>query len=348
MGKKGSKVLREGEITFEVPLDEVTKSSEVFYNPVMELPRDISIAVYRALGVEGTFLDALSASGVRALRVAKELGLQVTANDLNPSAVRLIEKNADMNNLGIKVENMDASSLMGSRYFDVIDVDPFGTPVPYLDAAIRSAKKFLSITATDTAVLCGTYPKTCWRRYMAGSMRTDFLHELGVRILAGYVIRMAARFDISSEPVFAHSKYHYYRLYFRMGHGADQCNKLLDQVGPVVWNSNKLGPVWLGGLWDRKLVGRVMNEAVNGKFNTQNEMVRLLEVISEEAGMPAFYFDVHKLCRSMNAVVPSFRVLRDKLREWGIESSRTHFSHTGLRARCSEEKIKEAIKSTLS
>jgi tRNA (guanine26-N2/guanine27-N2)-dimethyltransferase len=116
MVKRGSRIFQEGEIKFEVPPGEITKSSEVFYNPVMEFPRDVSIAVYKSLFSEGSFLDSLSASGVRALRVAKEVGLDVTANDLNPSAVRLIKKNAKKNKLKISVENRNASALMAENY----------------------------------------------------------------------------------------------------------------------------------------------------------------------------------------------------------------------------------------
>ena len=356
MGKRDLRLLQEGRVTFEVPPGEVTKSSEVFYNPVMEFPRDVSVAVYRALLESGSFLDALSASGVRALRVAKEVGLEVTANDLNPSAVKLIKKNAKRNNLKIKVEKRNASALMAGNYFDIIDIDPFGTPVPYIDTAVRSARKFLSITATDTAALCGTYPDTCWRRYLARTARTEFLHELGIRVLAAYVVRTAARFDISAEPIFAHSKHHYYRLYFRMGKGAERCNKLLDQTRTINWNpktlerkksedSIELGPIWMGELWDKNLVKKVLRETNSGKFNTKNKMIKLLEIIYEETGMPPLYFDIHRICKSLNRPVPPFKLIYAALENSGIKSSRTHFSPTGIRAECDVTKIKELINS---
>lgn len=345
MERKESRLLAEGEVSFEVPAGEVTKSDEVFYNPVMEFPRDVSIAVYKALLKQGTFLDALSASGIRALRVAKEVGLDVTANDLNPHTTQLIQKNAEHNGVQVRVVNRDASPLMLEEHFDVVDIDPFGTPVPYLDAAVRCAKKFLSVTATDTAVLCGTYPATAWRRYLSRTRHTDSLHEFGLRVLAGYVIRNAARFDLAAEPIFCHSKFHYYRLYFRMGHGAVACGKLLDQVGLIEDKGQQLGPVFTGELWEKPLVDEVLQQAGQGRFGTGGEMLKLLEVLKEEAGMPAFYYDIHALCRSVHAVVPPFSLLWDRLRSEGIEVSRTHFSPLGMRARCSAERIKEVLSS---
>jgi tRNA (guanine26-N2/guanine27-N2)-dimethyltransferase len=199
----------------------------------------------------------------------------------------------------------------------------------------------LSITATDTAVLCGTYPKTCWRRYLAKTTRTDFLHELGIRILTGYVIRIGARFDIAAEPIFAHSKHHYYRVYFKMSKGANKSNKLLDQVKIIEWNSNELGPLWFGDLWDKSLVKKV--STMHGKFNTKKHMVKLLDLIKEEMDLPPLYSNVHKICKSINSEVPPFKLILQALKKRGIKASRTSFSPTGIRANCDIQKLKQII-----
>ena len=41
--------------------------------------------------------------------------------------------------------------------FSVIDLDPYGSPTPFLDAAVQSTKDggLMCITCTDMAVLCG-------------------------------------------------------------------------------------------------------------------------------------------------------------------------------------------------
>ena len=78
-------LITEGAITFE--------TEGAFYNPKMLLNRDIGVAMARALGLSD-YLDALSASGIRGLRVAKEAGVEkVTLNDVSPQACRLIEQN---------------------------------------------------------------------------------------------------------------------------------------------------------------------------------------------------------------------------------------------------------------
>ena len=54
---------------------------------------------------------------------------------------------------------------MSEEKFGFVDLDPFGTPAPFIDAAIRSSGKYLGVTATDTAPLCGAHLKAGIRRY---------------------------------------------------------------------------------------------------------------------------------------------------------------------------------------
>ena len=73
---------------------------------------------------------------------------------------------------------------MNSTGFDYIDVDPFGSPNPFLDAAIKRIARdgILAVTATDTAPLCGTYTNACRRKYWAVPLRNELMHEIGIRI----------------------------------------------------------------------------------------------------------------------------------------------------------------------
>jgi tRNA (guanine26-N2/guanine27-N2)-dimethyltransferase len=55
--------------------------------------------------------------------------------------------------------------------FDIIDLDPYGSVVPFLDAAITAVKEggLLCITCTDTRVLCGPDLSKCF--YFYGTVR---------------------------------------------------------------------------------------------------------------------------------------------------------------------------------
>ena len=70
-------------------------------------------------------------------------------------------------------------------------LDPFGSPVQYLDAAFRNIYHggMLVITATDVAALFGKCPVVTERNYSAHSRRTDYTKEVAVRILLAEAAR---------------------------------------------------------------------------------------------------------------------------------------------------------------
>ena len=182
--------------------------NDVFYNPVQEFNRDLTTAVIQNFihertdcsspeqnKTEGiTILEALAASGLRSIRFAKEIsGIKsIVANDWSRQAVDSIERNVKHNHVGdiIQPHNGDASLLMYKHKptkdrFDVIDLDPYGSPTPFLDAAVQAVSEggLLCVTATDMAVLCGNSPETCYTKYGAISLKTKSCHEFAVRIL---------------------------------------------------------------------------------------------------------------------------------------------------------------------
>ena len=107
----------EGAITFE--------TEGAFYNPKMMLNRDIGVAMSRALGLT-EYLDAMSASGIRGLRVAREAGVEkVALNDVSPQAYELLVKNVARNDLACTVSCCNANILLHEQHFQAVDLDPF-------------------------------------------------------------------------------------------------------------------------------------------------------------------------------------------------------------------------------
>ena len=78
---------------------------------------------------------------------------------------------------------MTAECLIFQDRFDVIDLDPYGSPTPFLDAAVQSVADggMLCITATDMAVLCGNSPETCYTKYGAIALKSKSCHEMALR-----------------------------------------------------------------------------------------------------------------------------------------------------------------------
>ena len=71
---------------------------------------------------------------------------KILANDWDTEAAKLIEKNFEFNDIPIEnteVKAMDAIDLMYEKrrdkdLYDVVDLDPYGTAVPFLDSAVQA------------------------------------------------------------------------------------------------------------------------------------------------------------------------------------------------------------------
>ena len=168
-------LVSEGKSKFKAYLGKVSKKLPVFYNPEMKGNRDISVSLLNALDREMDIALPLAGSGVRGIRFLLECkNMKVHFNDLNPKAYELIRENLELNNVKGVVSNLDADLfLLNSKGFDYIDIDPFGSPNPFLAAAIGriSREGILAVTSTDTAALTGTYPKVTQRKYWAKSLK---------------------------------------------------------------------------------------------------------------------------------------------------------------------------------
>lgn len=341
----------------------------VFYNPRMRLNRDITCAVVRALqkGGEVRFADLLAGSGAKGLRVAKEAGCEVVLNDANPAARELIKRNAALNGLEVGVTGEEANLFLHARYkaFNFIDLDPFGSPVPFLDAAAVNIDDggVLGVTATDTAPLCGVYPKVCFRKYGSKPLRCEFVHGVGLRILLGYVARTCARHSKGVECLLSHSTEHYFRGYLRVREGRQRANKALENIGYLHYCRRCLervcersmlpeyhqccgramemaGPLWLGGLREGAFAATAAEEA---GYLEDGKAKALLEGIKGEVEAP-FYHDTHQLARVMGLDAVPVEGLVQGLREAGYRASRTHFLQPGVKTDAPLGEIKLVIK----
>ena len=338
-----------------------SRTGEVFYNKQMEFSRDVSVAFGRVVFREGQkILDGLAASGARGLRLANECGVRAefVLNDRNLMAAVLMKQNAELNSLGhVRIECRDLRSLLAEEQFDYVDIDPFGPPVDFVDAALQSVRNngVVALTATDTAPLYGTYPKTCLRRYGAGSQRSPFAHETGVRILIGYVVRQAATHDRAVTPLLCYHTDHYFRCYVRVQDGASKADDGITQLGFAAFDSKTMkreivdrvkdtkvaGPLWTGSLFSKDLL-KVMR--ATGDLGTSVRFNRMLEIWREESQAPPLFYNVDELARRTKHSPPKLLDLVDYLKKKGAEASRTHFDPKGIKTDMPTKRLMEAFK----
>ena len=232
------KAITEGKARIKVPVGEkISRSLDVFYNPVMKFNRDISVILLKALNMKSMDIaDPLAASGVRSIRFASELPRKminrIVLNDGSARAVSNIKANLRLNKLKLEVHNKEANSfLLSQNAFDYIDIDPFGSPNPFLDAAMKRLKRhgILAITATDTGALAGAFRDAGIRKYQAVPLKNDFMHETGLRILIRKAQLVACQYDMALVPIMGFFKDHYYRIFFQMNEGAIGASKVINQ-----------------------------------------------------------------------------------------------------------------------
>lgn len=173
-----------------------------------------------------TVLDALSATGLRALRYASELPFvtKVVANDLSESAIKSMKKNIDYNDLKTIQPNLaDARVYMygldHASKFDVIDLDPYGTASPFLDAAVQAAKDggLLCVTCTDAGVWASTgYSEKAFSLYGGIPVKGLHSHEGGLRLILNAIAMSAAKYGVAIEPLLSLSIDFYARVFVRV------------------------------------------------------------------------------------------------------------------------------------
>ncbi|XP_066472936.1 tRNA (guanine(26)-N(2))-dimethyltransferase isoform X2 [Tiliqua scincoides] len=172
-------------------------------------------------------LEALAASGLRSIRFAKEVpGLcSIVANDFSSKAVELITQNIQLNDIGhlVTPSLSDARMLMyqhkaAKEQFDVIDLDPYGSPSVFLDAAVQAVSEggLLCVTCTDMAVMAGNTGETCYSKYGAMSIKARFCHEMALRIILHSLDLRANCYQRYIVPLLSVSADFYIRVFVRV------------------------------------------------------------------------------------------------------------------------------------
>ncbi|MEC8997879.1 MAG: hypothetical protein VX909_01345, partial [Candidatus Thermoplasmatota archaeon] len=189
-------------------------------------------------------LDGLSATGLRARRWLNELPAQsatriiATMGDMDPVALdwamRCHEEFPPEHGEGELLPHLGdlrKSVLEHGRHW--VDIDPYGTPLPFLDTAIQSLARrgIAEISATDSAALTGSSKNALLRRYGA-RVRTDGLaHDSGLRVLLATVARTAARHERSIEPLLSIWESHHLRVSVRVLRSVEGANDVECSLG---------------------------------------------------------------------------------------------------------------------
>ncbi|WP_455282904.1 tRNA (guanine(10)-N(2))-dimethyltransferase [[Eubacterium] cellulosolvens] len=348
--------------------DQKPADPNVFYNPRMSLNRDISVLAAQCfqshLQRSIRIADPLTGSGIRGLRYAAEVDSNsVLLNDIEPDAVLFALHNMLNNNLQDKtdIQCMDANiflnlhSIPGKR-LDLIDLDPYGSPVTYIDSALRALINggFLAITATDMAVLCGAKPRSCLRKYGGKPLRSEYSREVALRLLFGSVVTSACKQDMTVNAKFSHSTDHYIRLFVNVNRSAIEANNTLAEMGYILHcfhclnrmilkdpakrgrcsicdSSTALaGPLYLGRLTDPEFCLNMIASAYSLNKKS-NRLSKILSLIKDEVEAPPTYYTVDSICHRLHKAPPSPNRVIEDLKSQDYYATNTHFDGGGFK-----------------
>lgn len=310
---------------------------KAFYNPAQQYTRTLSVKVISQYikrhrpNTHLTLLECMSATGLRGLRYHKEITASKTVvmNDLSAAAYTQIQKNCTLNSVpytthlpsssenssekagkagkgDVVVLNKECRALMYDtpNTYDIIDIDPFGTCSPYVEAAFTAIKDggLLCVTSTDSKVLCGTPPESAYQYYGTLTFNGPSSHEASVRIILSYLSRVGSKSGCSITPLVSLSIDFFVRVFVivRRGKKASKratlansnyyickCQKMHRQP-LLVEKKNGLahcsqstsstcglcgremvlyGPYWASAINDREFIGGVLGEISSESIN---------------------------------------------------------------------------------
>jgi tRNA (guanine26-N2/guanine27-N2)-dimethyltransferase len=358
----------EENITIQSYGETISKDLDVFYNPVMKTNRDISLLVFKAYFSKQQpihFCDPMIATGIRELRFLKEIPeifQSLTLGDVSPSAIQDAQKNFQNNNISTEKCTFiaqNALTTLSKQYYHAIEIDPFGSPIPFIDIALQRIKHngLLSITATDTASLCGTYPKKTQRRYNKTVEKTFCYDEIGLRILLATIIENAARYDKYVNVVLAYSKDHYYKVFLQICDGAQKALEQLQKLNYICWDKisqeiqtspyeqeGYFGKVYTGPLKQQELIETMVSILPKYIKEKKETLEKFLTKIKEEIDTLG-YINIHKLARfNQTHCEMSFEELITQIKEKGYDASRVHNNGFGLKTTMPIKKLLEILK----
>jgi len=261
----------------------------------------------------------------------------------------------------------------------VIDLDPFGTPAPFLDCMLRGVENegMISITATDTAVLQGVYPRVCYRRYYGIPLRTRYSLEIGTRLLLSSTALVASRLDLSINPIFVHAYRNYIRIYCKVSKSNYLANEISDKLGYVLhcfqcgyrgmmkknshdnlcpYCQKKIGiggPLWISRIFNKNIIFKILDEILEseGRIVQESTIVkqdknlfkRFFEIASKELDHIPYHYNSDEFGKIMKNSTHSLAKIVDKLIKDGYNTSPTIFSSTGFKTEATLREIKSSF-----
>jgi tRNA (guanine26-N2/guanine27-N2)-dimethyltransferase len=247
--------------------------------------------------------------------------------------------------------------------FGIVDLDPFGTPAKHVDCVLRAVLDggLVSITATDTAVLCGVYPEVCMRRYYGRPLNNSYGNETAIRLLLSLMALTASRLELAIKPVFAHATMHYLRVYASVSVSSSEANDVYKSIGYVMhcfqcghrfaaqeYASIKCelcgsamrvgGQLWAAPLHDKEFVKKMLG------YDPDRQCKKVLDLAAEESSEIPYYFRADEISAKLRTNPHSVQKIVEKLQSAGFVASKSALNTGAFKTNARIDEILSALK----
>lgn len=334
-----------------------------FYRSTSQIARDLGIlaaAIYKFDKGGLKVLEVMSGCGVRSLRYWQESKADwVWANEGNPEVKPTLEQNlqAAVKAGYSQVTQQDANRVFfdcynRQDYYDLVDVDCFGSATPYLSTSLWATKigGLLYITSTDGRTATGHLPDNSLSAYGAYARSHPAAHEQGLRLLIGSTQQQAASKGLGIQPVFSLFSGQTYRVMLRLlknqcltadNYGflgyCHHCGNYQivswRKLGKVICHNDSqpltlTGPMWLGSLHNQEYLGRLLTLAQEWNWL---ERIKLLNVMIAEVDLPPYFYTLSEIGRRGRIDIPKRSHLIRRLEDLGYRASPTHINAQAIK-----------------
>ncbi len=356
-----------------------------FYRSQSAISRDLGVLaaeVYRQRQARLRVLDVMSGCGIRALRYALESQADwVWANDGNPDVSEVLQHNlaqlalpsptGTLPSTRYQITHQEANRLLLGCYYrqdfyDLVDLDCFGSPAPYLSASLGAVAigGLLYLTSTDGRTATGHAPQNCLSDYGAYVRVHPAGHEQGLRLLIGRVQQLAATNGFGVEPIFSFFKGQIYRVMVRLvarscltpqnygylgycHHCGNYRAIAWRELGRAVCPHDAqpmvvTGPIWLGQLHDAEYLQACIALAEAWNWKSQARLLRLMQT---ETDLPPYFYLLGEIGRRGQIDIPKRASLTQILQDWGYRVSSTHIHPDAIKTDANLQTCVRAAKS---
>ena len=331
---------------------------KAFYNPQSKLVRDLGILaakVYKQDRGSLRVLDALAGCGIRSLRYWQESNADyLWVNEANPDNSLILQQNlAEAIASGhCQITHQDAHRVFfkcyeDRDYYDLVDVDCFGSAVPYLSTMLWATKigGLMYLTSTDGRTLTGHLPENSIQAYGAIARSHPAAHEQALRLLIGSTQQQAATKGLGVEPVFSLFTGKTYRLMMRLVSKPNLTNNNYGFLAychscgnyqTIAWRKlNKItctcshaaitvsGAMWLGELHNRQQIERFIILAQQLGWQ---KVVELLSLMQNEIDLPPYFYKLGEIGHRGKIDIPKRSHLIEALQDQGYQAAATHIN----------------------